>query len=177
MGRLVSLKARLLQCWLHRILGGCSALFQGWLVFLHTGCQGGYWTEQLDEQSQLLTGFNTPLKKYCFVSLPFGLSTCIDNVRVPESIEEHHDIHLYWRLQRKLVKRESSWTHKSILSRNRKLSTLDVLSLRKESNSVQRRCKESKCSLRHPTSKTCQAHLRHWILCLRLSPIWPRKRF
>ena len=52
-------------------------------------------TEQLDEQSQLLNALNTPLKKACFMRLTFRLSTCIDDVRVPESTEEHHDIHLY----------------------------------------------------------------------------------
>ena len=129
------------------------------LVFLHTGCQGEYWTEQIDEQSQLLTAFNTPFKKDCFVRLTFGLSTCIDHVRVQESTEERHDIHIYWRLQRKLVKRESSSTHKSILPRNRKLSSLDMLSLRKVSNPAQSRCKESQCLLHHPTSKTWQSLL------------------
>ena len=36
--------------------------------------KSGYWTKQLDKQSQILTAFNTPFKKYCFLRLPFGLS-------------------------------------------------------------------------------------------------------
>ncbi|CAB4003689.1 Hypothetical predicted protein [Paramuricea clavata] len=74
-----------------------------------------YWTKQLDKQSQLLTAFNTPFKKYCFLRLPFGLSAsseifceqmdrvlcgilgtfpCADDVKVQGSTEERHDIHL-----------------------------------------------------------------------------------
>lgn len=73
------------------------------------------WFKQLDEQSQLLTAFNTPFKKYCFIRLPFGLSVsseiycehmdkvlagipgkfpCADHVKVQGSTEEGHDIHL-----------------------------------------------------------------------------------
>jgi len=29
--------------------------------------KSGYWTKQLEEQSQLLPAFRTPFKKYCFV--------------------------------------------------------------------------------------------------------------
>ena len=33
-----------------------------------------YWTKKLSKESQLLTTFITPFKKYCFMRLPFGLS-------------------------------------------------------------------------------------------------------
>lgn len=77
--------------------------------------KSGYWTKKLDERSQLLTAFNTPFKKYCFVRLPFGLSVsseifcehmdralagipgtfpCADDVKIQGSTEERHDIHL-----------------------------------------------------------------------------------
>ena len=77
--------------------------------------KSGYWTKKLDAQSQLLTAFNTPFKKYCFIRLPFGLSVsseifcehmdralagipgtfpCADDVKVQGSTEERHDIHL-----------------------------------------------------------------------------------
>ena len=35
--------------------------------------KSGYWTKKLSEESQLLTAFNTPFKKYCFLRLPLGL--------------------------------------------------------------------------------------------------------
>jgi len=77
--------------------------------------KSGYWTKKLSADSQLLTAFNTPFKKYCFVRLPFGLSVsseifceqmdrvlsdipgtfpCADDVKVQGSTEEKHDIHL-----------------------------------------------------------------------------------
>ena len=80
-----------------------------------------YWTKKLDEQSQLLTAFNTPFKKYCFVRLPFGLSAsseifckemdqvlssvpgtfpCAHDVKVQGSTEESHNIHLLETVER-----------------------------------------------------------------------------
>ena len=34
----------------------------------------GFWTLPMDEHSQLLTTFNTPWGRYCFVKMPFGLN-------------------------------------------------------------------------------------------------------
>ena len=34
----------------------------------------GFWTLSMDDQSQLLTTFNTPWGRYCFVKMPFGLN-------------------------------------------------------------------------------------------------------
>ena len=89
--------------------------FRNGQYFSTLDAKSGYWTKQLDEQSQLLTAFNTPFKKYCFVRLPFGLSgsseifcehmdrvlagisgtfPCADDVKVQGSTEERHDIHL-----------------------------------------------------------------------------------
>ena len=34
----------------------------------------GFWTLPMDNQSQLLTTFNTPWGRYCFVKMPFGLN-------------------------------------------------------------------------------------------------------
>ena len=77
--------------------------------------KSGYWTKKLSHESQLLTAFNTPFKKYCFVRLPFGLSVsaeifceemdkaldgipgtfpCADDVKVQGSTEDRHDLHL-----------------------------------------------------------------------------------
>ena len=89
--------------------------FKNGQYFSTLGAKSGYWTKQLDEQSQLLTAFNTPFKKYCFRRLPFGLSAsseifcehmdrvlsgipgtfpCADDVKIQGSTEERHDIHL-----------------------------------------------------------------------------------
>ena len=89
--------------------------FRNGLYFSTLDAKSGYWTKRLDEQSQLLTAFNTPLKKFCFVRLPFGLSAsseifcehmdwvlasipgtfpCADDVKVQGSTEKRHDIHL-----------------------------------------------------------------------------------
>ena len=77
--------------------------------------KSGYWTKKLSENSQLLTAFNTPFKKYCFVRMPFGLSVsseifcqqmdkalagipgtfpCADDVKVQGSSEQRHGINL-----------------------------------------------------------------------------------
>ena len=34
----------------------------------------GFWTLLMDDQSQLLTTFNTPWGRYCFIKMPFGLN-------------------------------------------------------------------------------------------------------
>ena len=89
--------------------------FRNGQYFSTLDAKSGYWIKLLDEQSQLLTAFNTPFKKYCFVRLPFGLSgsseifcehmdrvlagisgtfPCADDVKVQGSTEERHDIHL-----------------------------------------------------------------------------------
>ena len=89
--------------------------FRNGQYFSTLDAKSGYWTKQLDEQRQLLTAFNTPFKKYCFVRLPFGLSApseifcehmdrilagipgtfpCADDVKVQGSTEVRHDIHL-----------------------------------------------------------------------------------
>ena len=48
--------------------------FRNGQYFSTLDAKSGYWTKLLDKESQLLTAFNTPFKKYCFVRLPFGLS-------------------------------------------------------------------------------------------------------
>lgn len=84
-------------------------------IFSTLDAKSGYWTQKLKQESQLLTAFNTPFKKYCFQRLPFGLSVsseifcqkmdqalqgipgtfpCADDVKVQGSSEERHDIHL-----------------------------------------------------------------------------------
>lgn len=89
--------------------------FNNGQYFSTLDAKSGYWTKQLDEESQILTAFNTPFKKYCFLRLPFGLSAsseifgehmdrvlsgipgtfpCADDVKIQGSTEERHDIHL-----------------------------------------------------------------------------------
>ena len=89
--------------------------FKNGQFFSTLDAKSGYWTKKLSSESQLLTAFNTPFKKYCFVRLPFGLSVsseifceqmdkalagipgtfpCADDVKVQGSTEERHDLHL-----------------------------------------------------------------------------------
>lgn len=89
--------------------------FQNGLYFSTLDAKSGYWTKRLSPESQSLTAFNTPFKKYCFLRLPFGLSVsaeifceqmdkaldgipgtfpCADDVKVQGSSEERHDLHL-----------------------------------------------------------------------------------
>ena len=87
--------------------------FKDGRYFSTLDAKSGYWTRKLSKESQLLTAFNTPFKKYCFVRLPFGLSIsseifceqmdkalagipgtlpCADDIKVQGSSEERHDI-------------------------------------------------------------------------------------
>ena len=68
----------------------------------------GYWSIVLDEESSLLTTFNSPFGRYCFLHLPFGL-VCSQDIfqkkmdqypqRVPwmyQNHQWHHPTWLYW---------------------------------------------------------------------------------
>ena len=89
--------------------------FRNGSYFSTLDAKSGYWTKSLSKESQCLTAFNTPFKKYCFVRLPFGLSVsaeifcehmdrvlqdipgtfpCSDDVKIQGSTEERHDLHL-----------------------------------------------------------------------------------
>ena len=89
--------------------------FNNGKFFSTLDAKSGYWTKKLSPESQLLTAFNTPWKKMCFVRMPFRLSTsaeefsreldqalsgipgtfpCADDVKVQGSTEIHHDINL-----------------------------------------------------------------------------------
>ena len=46
----------------------------GATVFSKLDARHGYWSVQLDDESRLLTTFNSPEGRYCFNRLPFGLS-------------------------------------------------------------------------------------------------------
>ena len=50
----------------------------GATVFSKMDAKNGYWSIHLDEESQLLTTFNSPFGRYCFVRMPFGLSMSQD---------------------------------------------------------------------------------------------------
>ena len=47
-------------------------------VFSKLDAKSGYWSIKLDPESQKLTTFQTPLGRYCFQCLPFGLSVSQD---------------------------------------------------------------------------------------------------
>ena len=52
--------------------------FCGSRFFSKLDAKSGYWSVQLDEESQLLTTFQTPYGRYCFTRLPFGLKVSQD---------------------------------------------------------------------------------------------------
>ena len=52
--------------------------FCGSQFFSKLDAKSGYWSVQLDEESQLLTTFQTPYGRYCFTRLPFGLKVSQD---------------------------------------------------------------------------------------------------
>ncbi|XP_005108371.1 uncharacterized protein K02A2.6-like [Aplysia californica] len=52
--------------------------FCGSRYFSKLDAKSGYWSVQLDEESQLLTTFQIPYGRYCFTRLPFGLKVSQD---------------------------------------------------------------------------------------------------
>lgn len=59
-------------------LDDISHKFTGAKVFSKLDAQHGYWAIKLDEESSLLTTFNSPFGRYKFLRLPFGLSVSQD---------------------------------------------------------------------------------------------------
>ena len=78
--------------------------------------KNGYWSVTLDEESSLLTTFNSPFGRYCFVRMPFGLvmsqdvfqqkmdmilESCPGTVGIADDVavfghtEAEHDAHLH----------------------------------------------------------------------------------
>ena len=89
--------------------------FVGGKFFSNLDAKAGYWSVQLEEESQLLTTFRTPIGRYCFQHLPFGLCVsqdifqqrmdeileslegCVgiaDDICIFGATEEEHDKHL-----------------------------------------------------------------------------------
>ena len=89
--------------------------------FSKLDARSGYWAVCLDEESQLLTTFNTPFGRYCFQRLPFGLKTSqdvfqhamdqtliglqgviaiADDIVVFGNTEQEHDKHLHALMRR-----------------------------------------------------------------------------
>ena len=52
--------------------------FGGAKVFSKLDARSGYWSMKLDPESQLLTTFNTPFGRHCFLRLTFGLNISQD---------------------------------------------------------------------------------------------------
>ena len=57
-----------------------NPLFSGTKYFSKLDAKSGYWSVKLDQKSQLLTTFRSPLgQRYCFLRLPFGLNVSQDD--------------------------------------------------------------------------------------------------
>ena len=57
-----------------------NPIVSGAKYFSKLDAKAGYWSVKLDEKSQLLTTFRSPLgPRYCFCRMPFGLSTSQDD--------------------------------------------------------------------------------------------------
>lgn len=52
--------------------------FHGAKYFSKLDAKTGYWSVTLDETSQLLTTFHSPVGRFCFQRLPFGLNVSQD---------------------------------------------------------------------------------------------------
>jgi len=52
--------------------------FEGCTVFSKLDARHGYWAVKLDEESSLLTTFNSPFGRYRFLRMPFGLKMSQD---------------------------------------------------------------------------------------------------
>ena len=95
--------------------------FKNGKYFSTLDVKSGFWTKLLSKRSQLLTAFNTPFKKYCFIRMPFGLSIssevfcqhmdqavqgipgtfpCADDVKIQGSTSERHDLHILETVER-----------------------------------------------------------------------------
>ena len=59
-------------------------------VFSKLDANSGYWQIPLEEESQLLTTFNTPQGRYCFTRMPFGITSAqeIFHKRINEAFED-----------------------------------------------------------------------------------------
>ncbi len=67
-----------------------SHKFSGSQFFTKLDAQHGYWAIKLDEESSLLTTFNSPFGRYKFNRLPFGLSVSQDifQVKMDQILEQ-----------------------------------------------------------------------------------------
>uniref|UniRef100_A0ABM0MG72 Uncharacterized protein K02A2.6-like n=1 Tax=Saccoglossus kowalevskii TaxID=10224 RepID=A0ABM0MG72_SACKO len=80
-------------------------------LFSKLDARNGYWNVKLDEESSVLTTFNTPFDRYRFLRMPFGLRMSqdvfqfkvdckgaigiADDIQVYGSNETDHDLHLH----------------------------------------------------------------------------------
>ena len=56
-------------------LDNIATRLTGAKIFSKLDANHGYWQVQLDQESQLLTTFNTPFGRYCFMRMPFGIKS------------------------------------------------------------------------------------------------------
>ena len=73
-----------------QVLDDILPQLQGASVFSILDARSGYWNVKLNDESKLLTTFNTPYRRYCFRRLPFGLVSAQDvfQKKVDQTFEE-----------------------------------------------------------------------------------------
>ncbi|XP_033759886.1 uncharacterized protein K02A2.6-like [Pecten maximus] len=72
-----------------RTLGEVPPDLNGASYFTKLDARSGYWALKLDHKSSLLTTFNTPYGRYCFLRMPFGIRSAQDEFQrvIDESFE------------------------------------------------------------------------------------------
>ena len=135
----------------------------------------GYWQLKLDEESQLLTTFNSPFGRYCFMRMPFGIrsaqevyqkrisqifenlegvETDIDDIIIWGQTEEHNR-----RLEAVLRKcEEVGLTLNPEKCQFRMKEVTYIGQVKMESVRIQRKLKQSKIRLHQWTRMECRGY-------------------
>ena len=113
-------------------------------IFSKLDANSGFWQVPLAEESRHLTTFLTPIGRYCFNKLPFGLSSApehfqkrmsdllsdipgvqvhIDDILVPGKTPEEHDQRL-WKVLQRLRQAKLTLNHEKCLFRQPRVNFL-----------------------------------------------------